>query len=119
MNAPCPIEIAEREPWRVLFDQALEAAKGNRQELANVLGVSRTTVSLVAANKYPGKLHAFAKRVMDAFDRYECPHLVASVTRAQCHTHADREAPTSSPREMRHWRACQTCPRNPSRRTEA
>ncbi len=106
MNAPKP-------DWTVLFAQALKDADGNKQVVAAQLGVSRTTVSLVAADKYPSNLDKFGARVIEVFDRFDCPHLEAPITGAACKAYALRPAPTSSAREARHWRACQACPKKP------
>lgn len=99
--------------WRALFDAALAA--GSKQAVADEIGVSRTAVSLVAAGKYHGRLDKFAQRVIDTYDRYDCPHLGCGVTANACRAHALRPAPTSSAREARHWRACQACPLKPSK----
>lgn len=99
--------------WRALFDAALAAANGNKTLVAEQLHVSRTLVSLVAADKYHGSINAFAKRVIAAYDGFTCPHLGERVTPNDCRTYALRPAPTSSARDARHWRACQSCPHNP------
>lgn len=101
--------------WRLLFEQALKAAKGNRTVVAEQLDVSRTMVSLVAAGKYHGRLDGFAARVLDAYDGYQCPHQAARVTAKDCKSYALRQAPTSSAREARHWLACQSCPHKPAK----
>lgn len=99
--------------WRTLFDSALERHQGNKAALGAELGVSRTMISLVANDKYPGNLDSFARRVVDTFDRYPCRFNGESVTPITCAEIAQCPAPTSSPREMRHWRTCQTCAHNP------
>lgn len=106
--------VAPLPQWRVLFNAALDAAGGNRQVVADQLDLSRTTVSLVAADKYPGRLDKFARRVLDTYDRYTCPHLGEPITGKDCKTFALRPVPTSSAREARHWRACQACPYKPN-----
>lgn len=99
--------------WETLFAAALERHAGNKAALAAELGVSRTMVSLIAAGKYQGSLDNFARRVVDAFDRYSCAFSGEVVTPITCAEIALRPAPTSSPREMRHWRTCQSCPHKP------
>lgn len=105
--------------WRTLFDAALERLQGNKAALAAELNVSRTMVSLVANNKYPGNLDSFARRVVDTFDRYPCRFSGDHVTPITCAEIALRPAPTSSPREMRHWRTCQSCPHAPKQTPSA
>lgn len=104
----------DKPHWRLLFEQALAAANGSRTIVAEQLGVSRTMVSLAAADKYHGRLDAFASRVLAAYDGFTCPHLAERVTANDCKTYALRPAPTSSAREGRHWRACQSCPHKPN-----
>ncbi len=100
--------------WRVLFDQALAAAKGSKTVVAEQLNVSRTMVSLVVAGKYHGNMNAFAVRVVEAYGGFDCPHLGARITYAGCKGHALSAAPTSSARDARHWLACQSCPHKPT-----
>lgn len=101
--------------WRQLFDAALERHSGNKAALGTELGVSRTMISLVASDKYPGSLAAFAKRVVAAYDRYPCTFSGQDVTPLVCADIALRQAPTSSPREMRLWRTCQSCAHKPTK----
>ena len=105
---------AETPRWMELFQQALDSAEGSRQIVADQMGVSRTLVSLVASDNYHARLDKFAKKVLDAFDGFECPHLGSRVTTNACRANAVRQAPTSSAREARHWRACQSCPHKPT-----
>lgn len=99
--------------WRELLDQAKAAGENNR-DIADRLDVSRTMVSLALADKYPSRIDAFARRVIDAYDLFPCPHLGERVTGNACKEYALRAAPTSSARDARHWLACQTCPHKPA-----
>lgn len=99
--------------WRDLFDRALIDAGGNKQAVADQLGVSRTMVSLVCKGTYHGRMDKFARVVLDAYDGFTCPHLGSRITVNACRETAHGAAPTSSAREARHWRACQTCPNKP------
>ena len=100
--------------WRALFDQAMKAANGSKTIVAEQLDVSRTMVSLVANNKYHGNMDAFALRVVEAYGGFDCPHTGARISYAACKGHALGGAPTSSARDARHWRACQSCPHKPT-----
>lgn len=93
--------------WRQLLDRAIDAS--SIQAVADRLDLSRTTLSLVANDKYPARTDKIAARVMDVLGRIECPYLGVEITREQCREFHGCRAPTSSPREMRHWRACQGC----------
>jgi len=76
------------------------------------LGLSRTTISLVLAGKYPANTDKIAQRVLDTYGRITCPHLNEEITLSACRQHHTAAVPTSSPRAMKHWRACQSCPNN-------
>lgn len=99
--------VTEKPEWRVLLDRAV--AVSSIQAVAYRLDVSRTTLSLVCGDKYPARTDKIAVRVMDVLGRIVCPYLLVEITRAQCREFHGGRAPTSSPREMRHWRACQGC----------
>lgn len=99
--------VTDIPEWRALLDRAVEAT--SIQAVADRLDVSRTTLSLVCSDKYPAKTDKIAARVMDVLGRETCPYLCIEITREQCREFSNRRAPISSPREMRHWRACQGC----------
>mgnify|MGYP000848236866 CR=1 FL=1 len=96
--------------WFELMRQAVTAS--SKQQVALDLGVSRTTISLIMNDKYPAKTDHIAQKVMEVYGRIACPHLSVDITQAQCTENRTRTAPTSSPREMKFWRACQTCKHN-------
>ncbi len=57
-----------------------------------------------------------ASKVLHAFGSYPCPHLTAQgdgqevvITADQCKAWSHRKAPTTSPRELLHWQACNGC----------
>jgi hypothetical protein len=94
--------------WREMLHQAAQNA--TITQVAEQLGYSRAAVSLVLAGKYPGSIDRIAVRVLDVFGRVQCPFLGAEMGRRECADHHVRPVPTSSPRALKHWRACQTCP---------
>lgn len=94
--------------WLTLLQEAVAAT--NKKAVADEIGVSRTVVSLVMNGKYPAKTDKIAERVMAIYSRVECPHLQRSITKTQCASYHNANAPTSSPNAMRHWKACQSCP---------
>lgn len=100
--------------WMNLLKQAVDATSKNA--VAQQLGVSRTTISLVVDGKYPAKTDKIAALVLDTFGRVTCPHLCEEITLANCRKHHEAAPPTSSPRAMRHWRACQGCQHNSARK---
>lgn len=101
--------------WWPLFQSAIDAQGGNKKAVAAEMGVSRTTVSLVASGKYPSPLDAFGTRVIETYDLVPCPALDQRIGRPTCRSYAYADAPTNSPREMRHWRLCQSCPNKPEK----
>ena len=107
------------ESWFELLQKRTEGQQ--RTQVAKTLGISPATLSQVlnGSGEY-GKGTASTARVADkvvhTFGRYVCPHLTEEaggvsqeVTADQCRAHAHRSAP-STPRDMRHWQACNQCP---------
>jgi DNA-binding XRE family transcriptional regulator len=101
------MSVTDIPEWRVLLERAVAAT--SKQAVADRLDVSRTAVSQICSDTYPARTDKFAVKVMAVFGRVECPYLGVEITRAQCREFHGCRAPTSSPREMRHWRACQGC----------
>ncbi|KIO49622.1 LacI family transcriptional regulator [Nitrosospira sp. NpAV] len=98
--------------WMSLLASAVAAS--NKAKVAEDLGVSRTAISLVVSGKYPASTDKIAARVIETYGRVICPHLGEEITLAECKQYHTGQVPTSSPRAMKHWRACQTCPHNHS-----
>ena len=107
------------ESWFELLQKRTEGQQ--RTQVAKTLGISPATLSQVlnGSGEY-GKGTASTSRVADkvvhTFGRYVCPHLTEEVggvsqevTADQCRAYAHRSAP-STPRDMRHWQACNQCP---------
>lgn len=93
--------------WLTILKQSVEAT--SMTAVASKLEVSRTTISLVLADKYPAKTDKIAAKVLDAYARITCPHTGVEITHAECRALSTSAVPTSSPQAMRHWRACQSC----------
>lgn len=113
-----PVDVTAID-WRALLNDAIARDPRGIAGVAVTLGLSRAAVSLVVSDKYPASSARIARKVIDAFDRVLCPHLSRSLTHLDCRTFAYRTPPTSSPREMRHWRACQQCPHRPPEKSHA
>lgn len=90
-----------------------QVAAASLAAVADRVGLSRTTVSLVLAGKYPASTDNIAGKVRDAFAARHCPHLNAALAGDACQRFRDRAMPRSSARDLRHWRTCQTCSHNP------
>ena len=96
--------------WLALL--AEEVARTSITAAAHRIGYSRTAVSLALAGKYPGDPAKVAAKVLEVLGTVECPHLGFAVTAARC-ADASGQMPTSSPGDLRLWRACQGCPHKP------
>lgn len=104
-----PTSVAPIVPdWVELLRQAVE--KTSMAAVAERLGISRTSVSLLLACKYPAKTDLMAQRIRTLLSARFCPHLETAITGDDCQRYHRRPMPRSSARELRHWRACQDCP---------
>lgn len=91
----------------------LLCAAAARETIAGVaerVGLSRATISLVLAGKYPAKsLINVERKVRAALDCWRCPYLDRIIGAQDCRAYHDRPTPRSSSREIKHWQACQQC----------
>ncbi|AKH37272.1 MULTISPECIES: hypothetical protein [Nitrosomonas] len=93
--------------WREILNARVAAS--SKAQVAAELGVSRTAISLIVHDKYPADTRHIAAKVIEIYGRIRCPHLGLEISQAQCREYHSRRPPTSSPRAMKHWRACQNC----------
>jgi len=94
---------------------AAEVTATDRTKAAARIGMSRTAVSLILANKYSSPSTAgVERRVMEVLGRIECVAVGETLTVEQCQGFYRRPVPTHNPMAMQHWRACQQCPNNPN-----
>lgn len=96
--------------WLALLSE--EAARTSITAVARRLGYARTSVSLALSGKYPGATDKLAAAVLAVLGTVDCPHLGFPVSPSRC-ADASGEMPTSSPGDLRLWRACQGCPHKP------
>ncbi|MFN3879830.1 MAG: hypothetical protein ACK4L8_00185 [Nitrincola lacisaponensis] len=93
---------------------AAEVDSSNRTAVAQRLGISRTSVSLVLVNKYPSSsTQGIEKRVMALLSSIQCP-VMGEISAEQCQTERKKPFVASNPTRIRLYRACSTCPHNPS-----
>ncbi len=107
--------------WLELVDAEVKAS-GSISATAKRVGVSRSALSQVINRCGPygtgaASVASIANKVVIALTKVTCPFLTdfhgetTVITGAKCREHADRDTPpVNSPRELRHWRACQDCP---------
>ncbi|MCC0190466.1 hypothetical protein, partial [Pseudomonas aeruginosa] len=93
---------------------AAEVARSSQTKAGEAIGMSRSTVSTILANRYPSpSTIRVERRVLAALSRIECPALGEAVTSVECSEYLQRPAPLNNPVAMRCWKACRACPRNP------
>lgn len=108
----------QQEPWFGLLRAAVQ--RSTQRKVAQQLAVAESLVNQVLRGtgeygKGTASTRRFAQRVNDAFGKWECPYLSDAeapreISAEQCRSFAHREAPTGSPRDLAHWRACRACP---------
>lgn len=106
------------EPWFAMLTEAIAAS--DQSAVARQLARSPSLVNQVikgggAYGTGAASTDKFAQRVLDTFGNWPCPYLGDGgadrvISSTQCRTYAHRDAPTGSPRDLAHWRACRTCP---------
>lgn len=94
---------------------AAEVAASNKTKAGERIGMSRTAVSLILANRYASPSTAgVERRVMETLGRIDCVALGEVINTDQCQSYREKPAPTHNPQAMQQWRACQHCPINPN-----
>lgn len=94
-------------PWFILLTQAAEASSCT--EVARKLGVSRTSISLLLAGKYPGNTERMKKRIIAMFGGHICPQSGLRVDSSQCQRRRAEPMPTANPHVLHQWRECASC----------
>lgn len=97
-----------------------EAAKPGRtkQDIADELGISRPSVSLLCSGKYTAKLtrvsRKIAPKVMALYaQQVWCPHLRAGISHGACTENHSAPMTMSDPDRLKQWAACRGCSQNP------
>ncbi|MDR3684742.1 MAG: hypothetical protein P4L11_13525 [Geothrix sp.] len=94
--------------WRELLE--IKIADRGQAAVARELGYSATTLSLVRRDKYPAGIEQIAARVLDLYGEVDCPFLGHSIQAEPCRRISHGPVPTSNPKAIQHWSACQSCP---------
>ena len=98
--------------WRQIL--AAEIARSSVAAVARRLGYARSTISLAHHDRYAGDTRHIEAKVMSVLSgSVTCPHLGRAIAPGVCTDVRTAPMPTSSPKDLRHWIACQTCPLNP------
>ena len=99
----------ELPDWKQLVLNRKEQL-GSLQKVAEELGYARPSLSLALRDKYVGSTDRLIKTVYQVLWKIECPYLKREISSVDCRKYKERDAPTQNPVEMRHWKACQSCP---------
>lgn len=100
---------------------AAEVAKSNRAQVAKMItqrlpvgqSVSRTSVSLLLANRYTSdNLAGMEDKIMAVLGRTVCP-VLGEISGRECQKHRNAPFVATNPGRVQLYRACRTCPRNP------
>ena len=96
--------------WISALARAVE--QSSKAAVAKRIGISRTSVSLLLANKYPSpqtnKMQAKVEAVLNGVN---CP-LYGALTNAQCQKERQKPFIASNPIRVQQYRTCAQCPHN-------
>lgn len=93
---------------------AKEVDSSNRTVVAKRMGVSRTSISLVLANKYPSpSTQGIEKRLAAMLNGVSCP-VRGHLSNEECQIERQRPFIASNPTRVIQYRACSKCPNNPA-----
>jgi hypothetical protein len=102
--------------WMVLLRGAVERAP-SMQAVAEQIGYSRTTVSLVLAGKYGKSTEAIALAVMTLLDQVICP-VLGDLPGPDCLRNQNAPFSAANPQRVALYRACRAgCPHSRLERT--
>ncbi|MGB0695396.1 MAG: hypothetical protein ACPGOY_07075 [Rhodospirillaceae bacterium] len=92
---------------------AKNGGRGGVKALAEAIGYKRPTVSSYLNGGYPANTEKLEKALADyLFGGVDCPHLAARITDDACAGYRTAAMSQSDPDKLRHWLACQVCPKN-------
>ncbi|VVE67839.1 regulatory protein, LacI [Pandoraea anapnoica] len=94
-------------------------AEESQAVVARRLGVSRSSICMLLSGKYPGNTAKMMERVRTNLRFVHCPHDDITISLDECRSFATERPPINKPEQLRHWRACQSCPNRPRRTTDA
>lgn len=82
----------------------------SRKQVISDLGISKTTLSQLLNNKYPGDLAAMEQKVTTKYGglTVNCP-VLGEIALSRCATEQNKPFNTSSPQRVKLFKACQSC----------
>ncbi len=95
--------------WYELLNSKVE--KLGRRQVENDTGMSRTTLSQVLNNKYPGNMANIEKAVITAYANLNvvCP-VLGEIPVKRCLNEQVKPFSASNPQRVKLFRACRDCP---------
>ena len=100
------------EEWKELLKAAVE--RHGYRKTAEMLHISKTTISLILNDKYPADTTRIEERVLVIFggERIECP-VLGEITKAECLLHQKRAreigTKAGNPRTLKLYLTCLEC----------
>lgn len=94
--------------WLATLRAAVQAE--GQQAVARRLNYSRTTISLVLAGKYGGRVDLVQNAVQTEFGTVACPFTGQAIARNVCATISAGPIPTHNPSKLANWQHCRHCP---------
>lgn len=106
------------EPPQFIQLLADAVAESSRASVARKIGVSRSSVSTLLANRYPSpSTRKIEAKVLEALGRVACPTM-GDIATNRCTQIRNRPFMSSHPQAIAQFRACANCSYNPKRRSE-
>jgi predicted transcriptional regulator len=104
-----PLPVDALEALQKLCGATTQAAAARR------LGVSDAAVSGALKGRYIGNVERLAERIRGELLNavVECP-VLGSITARICQDEREKPFHTANPMRVQIWRACKSCPNNPS-----
>ncbi|WP_416305179.1 hypothetical protein [Neptunicella sp. SCSIO 80796] len=95
--------------WIELLNAQVE--KRGRRQVETDLNISKTTLSQLLNNKYPGSLENIEHKVIAAYSNQtvSCP-VLGEIPLKRCDKEQNLPFSISSPQRVRLYRACLSCP---------
>lgn len=100
-------------PWFGLLETAVATHPRRIAGVADHMGVSRPALSQILNGKYPAQTDRIARKVLDHYDRPDCPLVGRVIDRTLCRKTSLRPQPSGGDALAR-WKVCQACPHKPS-----
>lgn len=92
---------------------SIVASAGSNQAAANQIGISRSAVSTLLANKYPANTAEKERQILAFNHGKQCP-VLGQISSSECQTNRQLPFLGTNPQRIALYRACRQCPNNPN-----